>query len=65
MRLQELLLSLASSLLASFAGKNYANRRRARARTPKKSHGRYTVVLLAKASPSPFIATKGLTKENT
>ena len=60
MRLQELLLSLASSLLASFAGKNYTNLRRARARTPKKSHGRYTLVLLAKASPLPFIATRRL-----
>ena len=58
-------MSLASSLLASFVGKNYTNFRRARARTPRISHGRYTLVLLAKASPSPFIATKGLTKENT
>ena len=57
-------MSLASSLLASFAGKNYTNLRRARARTPRKSHGRYTLVLLAKASALPFIATRGLTEEN-
>jgi len=57
-------LSLASSLLASFAGKDYTNFRRARARTPRISHGCYTLVLLAKASPLPFIATKGLTEEN-
>ena len=53
-------MSLASSLLASFAGKDYTNFRRARARTPRKSHGRYTLVLLAKASPLPFIATRRL-----
>jgi len=57
-------LSLASSLLASFAGKDYTNFRRARARIPRISHGCYTLVLLAKASPLPFIATKGLTEEN-
>ena len=55
-------MSLASSLLASFAGTNYTNLRRARARTPKESHGRYTLVLLAKASPLLFIATRRLTK---
>ena len=53
-------MSLASSLLASFVGRNYTNLRRARARTPRKSHGHYTLVLLAKASPLPFIATKRL-----
>ena len=50
-------MSLASSLLASFAGKHYTNFRRTRARTPKTSHGFYTLVLLAKASLPPFIAT--------
>ena len=60
MRLQGFLLSLASSLLASFARKNYTNLRRARARTPRKSHDRYTLVLLAKASSLPFIAIREL-----
>jgi hypothetical protein len=55
----------ASSLLASFAGKNYTNLRRARARTPSKGHGCYSSVLLLRASPLLFIDTKGLTKENT
>ena len=63
-RQQRLLLLLASSLLASFAGKNYTNLRRARARTSRKSHGCYTLVLLLRASPLLFIATRGLTKEN-
>ena len=63
-RQQRLLLPLASFLLASFLGRNYTNLRRARARTPRKSHGHYTLVLLAKASPLPFIAIRGLTKEN-
>ena len=53
-----------SSLLASFAGKDYTNFRRVRARTPRISHGYYTLVLLIKASPLPFIATRGLTEEN-
>ena len=48
-------MSLASSLLASLAGKDYTKFR--------KSHGCYTLVLLAKASPLPFIATKRLAKE--
>ena len=52
---------LASSLLASFAGKDYTNFRRARARTPKISHGFYTLVLLAKAYPPLFIATRDTT----
>ena len=43
-----LLLSLASSLLASFAGKHYTNFRRARVRTPNASHGFRMLVLLAK-----------------
>ena len=47
-----------SSLVESFAEKDYMNFRRARARTPRKSHGRYTLVLLANASPLPFIATR-------
>ena len=46
--------------LAYFVGRNYTNLRRARARTPRKSHGRYTLVLLAKTSPLPFIATRRL-----
>ena len=53
-------MTLASSLLASFAGTNYINLRRARAGTPRISHGYYTLVLLAKASPLPFIATRRL-----
>ena len=61
MRLQGLLLSLASSLLASFAGKDYTSFRRARARTPKISHGFYTLVLLVKTSLPPFIAKWDLT----
>jgi len=64
MRLQGLLLSLASSLLASFVGRNYTNLRRARARTPSKGHGCYTSVLLLRGSSLPFIATKELTEEN-
>ena len=55
-------MSLASSLLASFDGKNYINLRRVRARTPRICHGCYTLVLLVKASPLPFIATRELTK---
>ena len=62
MRKQGLLLSLVSSLLAFFAGKDYTNFRRVRARTPKKSHGFYTLVLLAKASLPPFIATRDLSR---
>ena len=53
-------MSLASSLLASFVGTNYTNLRRARERTPSISHGCYTLVLLAKASSLPFIATREL-----
>ena len=53
-------MSLASSLLASFAGMNYTNLSRVRARTSRISHGCYTLVLLAKASPLPFIATREL-----
>jgi len=48
MRYQGLLLSLASSLLLSFAGKHYTKLRRARARTPKASRGFILLVLLAK-----------------
>jgi len=54
-------LSLASSLLASCVGKDYTNFRRARARTPRISHGCYTLVLLAKVSLPPFIAARDLT----
>ena len=39
-------MSLASSLLASFAGKHYTKFKRARARTPYASHGFSLVVLL-------------------
>ena len=53
-------MSLASSLLASFVGKNYANFRRARARTPNASHSFRILVLLAKASLPPFYSRKGL-----
>ena len=61
MRQQGLFLSLASSLLASFAGKDYTSFRRARARTPKISLGFYTMVLLVKASLPPFIAARDVT----
>ena len=56
-------MSLASSLLVSLAGTNYTNLKWARGRTPRISHGCYTLVLLAKVSSLPFIATKGLTEE--
>ena len=62
MRLQELVLSLVSSLLASFVGRNYTNLKRARGRTLRISHGCYTLMLLAKVSLPPFIATRGLTE---
>ena len=61
MRKQGLLLSLVSSLLAFFAGKDYTNFRRARARTPNTSHGFRMLVLLAKDSHPPFIAAWGST----
>ena len=54
-------MSLASSLLASFAGKDYTNFRRAGARIPNASHDFRMLVLLAKVSHPPFIATRGLT----
>jgi hypothetical protein len=47
-----------------FCWKNYTNLRRAGVRTPRISHGYYNLVLLAKVSPLPFIATRGLTEEN-
>ena len=62
MRKQGFLLSLVSSLLLFFAGKDYTNFRRARARTPRISHGCYTLVLLVKASPPLFIAVRELTE---
>ena len=54
-------MSLASSLLASFAGKDYTNFRRVRARTLNARHSFRMLVLLAKASHLPFIATRDLT----
>ena len=54
-------MSLASSLLASLARMDYTNFRRARARTPRISHGCYTLVLLAMAYLPPFIATRDTT----
>ena len=51
-------MSLASSLLASFVGKDYTNFRRARERTPNTSHSFRILVLLAKASHPPFIAAR-------
>ena len=57
-------MSLASSLLASFAGKDYTNFRRARARTPNASHSFRMLVLLAKASHPPFIATRVFLVDN-
>ena len=61
MRQQGLFLSLAISLLASFAEKGYTNFRRTRARTPNASHSFRMLVLLAKSSHPPFIATRDLT----
>ena len=58
-------MSLTSSLLAFFAGKDYTNFRRTRARTPRISHGCYTLVLLARAYLPPFIATRDTTGEKT
>jgi hypothetical protein len=57
-------LSLVSSLLASFDGKDYKNLRRARARTPNASHSFRILVLLAEASHPPFIATRVLLEDN-
>ena len=54
-------MSLASSLLAPFAGKDYTNFRRARARTPNESNSFKMLVLLAKASHPPLIAARDLT----
>ena len=54
-------MSLASSLLASFDGKDYIHFRRTKARTPNASHGFRILVLLAKASHPPFIAARDLT----
>ena len=54
-------MSLASSLLAFFVGKDYTNFRMAKARTPNASHSFRILVLLAKASFPPFIATRDLT----
>ena len=56
---QGLLLSLASSLLASFAGKHYANLRRARAGTPSTSHGFSLVVLPVTRLSSTFYSHMG------
>ena len=53
-------MSLASSLLESFVGKNYTNFRRARARTPNASHSFRILVLLTKTSLPPFCSRKGL-----
>ena len=53
-------MSLASSLLAYFSGKDYTNFRRARVRTPNASHSFKILVLLAKASLPPFYSHKGL-----
>ena len=51
---------LANSLLASFAGKDYTNFRRARARTPNASHSFRILVFLTKASLPPFYSRKEL-----
>ena len=51
-------MSLVSSLLASFDGKDYKNLRKARGRIPNASHSFRILVLLAKASLPPFIATR-------
>ena len=47
-----------SSLVESFAEKDYTNLRRARARTPNASHSFRILVLLAKDSLLPFIAAR-------
>ena len=57
-------MSLASSLLASFARKDSTNFRRARVRAPRISHGFYTLELLAKAS-LPFYSHKGHYRRTT
>ena len=57
-------MSLASSLLASFAGKDYTNFRRVRARTLNARHSFRMLVLLAKASHLPFIATRVLLEDD-
>jgi hypothetical protein len=44
------------------AGKDYTNVRRVRARTPNTSHNFRILVLLAKASHPPFIATRDITE---
>ena len=51
-------MSLASSLLASFVGKDYTNFKRVSARTPRISYGCYTLVLLAKGHSSTFYSHK-------
>ena len=53
-------MSLTSSLLASFAGKDYTKFRRARARTPNASHSFRILVFLTKASLPPFYSRKEL-----
>ena len=53
-------MSLASSLLASFAGKDYTNFRTAREGTPNASHSFRILVLLAKTSLLHFYSHKGL-----
>ena len=60
---QRLPLSLTSSLLASFVGKDYTNFSRTRARTPNASHSFRMLVLLSKTSHPRFIATGNLTEE--
>ena len=52
-------MSLASSLLAPFAGKHYANLKRARAGTPSTSHGFSLVVLPVTCLSSTFYSHMG------
>ena len=56
-------MSLASSLLASFVGKNYTNFKRPRARIPNASHDFRMLVLLAKVSHPSFIARRVLLED--
>ena len=57
-------MSLASSLLASFAGKHYTIFRRVRARTPKEGHGLRLLVLLESLLPTLY-SRVGFTRRTT
>ena len=57
-------MSLVSSLLASFDGKDYKNLRKARARIPNASHSFGILVLLVEASHPPFVAPRVLLEDD-